>query len=158
MAAIGARIIGAQQIEQALLGAFEEWTKEDINKTFWKSEFRRTDWPYNRENVTIRKNPAAFVPEAGNPRDIYDYGDLMKSGMESYNYQSDTDGAIASWYWDAKNGKGEEYARYVHEGTDRMPGRPFTDRISDAKFSLRLPVGKALLSRISVALGGLNAA
>lgn len=153
-----ARIIGAQQIEQALLNAFEQWTEQDINGQFWESEFRRTDWPYNREEKTARENPSAFITEAGNPRDIYDYGNLMESGIKNYDFQSSSDGAIASWYWDAKNDKGDEYASYVHEGTKRMPGRPFTDRISDAKFSLRLPVGKALLSRVNIALAGLNAA
>lgn len=157
MATIGAKIINAHLIEQALLDAFEEWTREDVNKTFWESEFRRTDWPYNREEKTIRQNPAAFIPEAGNPRDIYDYGELMESGMKSYDYDSGNDGAAASWHWDAKNNKGEEYAWYVHEGTRFMPGRPFTDRISDAKFSLRLPVGRALLAKMRTSLNKLNA-
>jgi len=159
MAIAGARIIGAKQIEQALLQAFEQWTKEDINNRFWESEFRRTDWPYEstNEGPTIRKNPTAFIKEAGNPRDIYDYGDLMESGIKSYKYESSTYGGVARWHWDATNNKGDEYAFYVHEGTRRTDGRPFTDRISDAKFSFRLPVGKALLSRVSIALAGLNA-
>jgi hypothetical protein len=33
------------------------------------------------------------------------------------------------------NASGDEYANYVHEGTRFMPGRPFTDDVSDMAFS-----------------------
>jgi len=159
MAVAGARFLGGDDIERALLKAFESWTREDINGRFWESEFRRTDWPYTstNEGPTIRENPGAFISEAGSPRDIYDYGDLMESGIKSYKYESSTSGGVARWHWDATNASGDEYAQYVHEGTKFISGRPFTDRISDAKFSFRLPVGKALLNKMRVALGELNA-
>lgn len=166
MASSEAKLVGAEFIERALLNAFEKWTQEDINGRFWESEFRRTDWPYKSKvevldgedpPKTIRENPGAFIPEAGDPRDIYDYGALMRSGIRSYKYELSNDGATAYWSWSAKNRSGDEYAHYVHEGTRFMPGRPFTDRISDAKFSLRLPVGKALIAKVRTALGELNA-
>jgi hypothetical protein len=40
MPAINARILGAKDIEQALINAFEEWTKEDINGKFWDAQFK----------------------------------------------------------------------------------------------------------------------
>ena len=159
MPAINARLIGGENIEKALLNAFEKWTKEDINEKFWETQFRRKDWPYEstNEGLTIRENPSAFIPEAGSLRDIYDYGDLMQSGIKSYKYESSSDSGTAHWHWDATNSTGNEYAAYVHNGTRLMSGRPFTDRISDAKFSFRLPIGKALLDRMRLALDGLHA-
>ena len=96
MPAINARIIGAKQIEQALINAFEDWTKDDINGKFWEKEFKRADWKY--DGTTTRENPAAFIKEARELRDIYDYGELMNSGIESYSYQSSPQGASANWH------------------------------------------------------------
>lgn len=149
-----ARIIGGEQIEKALLEAFERWTKADINYTFWSDQFKDEKWDHSP--LTIRANGS----QAESPRDIYDLGELYRSGIKSYRYESSSDSATASWYWDAKNRSGEEYAWYVHEGlgTNEPYERRFTDDVSDMAFSFRLPIGRALLSRVSVALAGLNAA
>lgn len=145
MATAGARIIGAKQIEQALLQAFEQWTKEDIDNKFWKAQFIDRKWKYG--GVTIRKNGDVVGPR---PRDIYDLGNLYES--TSYSYSSSSEAAEAKWNWNATNASGDEYASYVHEGTRFMPGRPFTDDVSDMAFSFRKPIGRALLSKIKIAL------
>jgi hypothetical protein len=147
---------GMKQIEQALLNAFEDWTSDEINGQFWEQEFKRPDWQY--DGTTTRENPAAFIKEAGTLRDIYDYGFLMKSGIKSYNYQSYPNGASANWHWDAKNRSGKEYAYYVHEGEyTNQTARPFTDKVSDAKFSFMSDIGLNLLDRVQAKLTALNA-
>jgi hypothetical protein len=153
MAAIGARIIGGDDIERALARAFEEWTKEDINDAFWEDQFKEEKWKHGP--LTIRKNGETV----GSPRDIYDLGELYQSGVNSYKYKSSPQAAEAHWHWDAQNSSGKEYAIYVHEGwgTNDPYARPFTDDVSDMAFSLRKPIGKALLSRIQTALTALNA-
>ena len=145
MAVTGARIIGGDDIERALVKAFEEWTNEDVNDKFWKAQFIDRKWKY--DGVTVRKNGETVGPR---PRDIYDLGNLYES--TSYSYASSSEAAEATWRWDATNASGDEYANYVHEGTRFMPGRPFTDDVSDMAFSFRKPIGKALLSRVQVAL------
>jgi hypothetical protein len=145
MAVTGARIIGGDDIEKALVKAFEEWTREDVNNKFWKTQFIDRKWKY--DGVTVRKNRDTVGPE---PRDIYDLGYLYES--TSYSYSSSTETAEAKWNWDATNTSGDEYASYVHEGTSSMPGRPFTDDVSDMAFSFRKPIGKALLSRVQAAM------
>jgi len=53
MAIISARIIGAKQIEKALLDAFEVWAEEDINDAHWDDQFRDMDeWEWPGEIVT----------------------------------------------------------------------------------------------------------
>jgi hypothetical protein len=153
MAIAGARIIGAKQIEQALLQAFEQWTEEDINDAFWDDQFKEEKWDHSP--LTIRANG----DPVGSPRDIYDLGELYESGIKSYQYLSSSNGATASWHWNAKNRSGQEYAWYVHEGrgTNEPYERRFTDDVSDMAFSFRKPIGKALMSRVSIALAGLNA-
>ena len=145
MAVAGARIIGGDGIEKALVKAFEEWTREDVHDKFWKAQFIDRKWKY--DGVTVRKNRDTVGPE---PRDIYDLGYLYES--TSYSYVSSTETAEAKWNWDATNTSGDEYASYVHEGTRFMPGRPFTDDVSDMAFSFRKPIGRALLSRVNAAM------
>ena len=145
MAVTGARIIGGDDIERALAKAFEEWTNEDVNNKFWKAQFIDRKWKY--EGVTVRKNGETVGPR---PRDIYDLGYLYES--TSYSYASSSEAAEAKWNWNATNASGDEYASYVHEGTRFMPGRPFTDDVSDMAFSFRKPIGRALLSKIKIAL------
>lgn len=151
--AIGAKFIGGDDIERALLKAFESWTREDINETFWDDQFKEEKWDHSP--LTVRANGELV----GSPRDIYDLGELYNSGVKSYNFQSSKNNAMASWHWDAKNRSGQEYAWYVHEGkgTNDPYERRFTDDVSDMAFSFRKPIGKALLSRVSIALDGLNA-
>ena len=152
MPAINARLLGAKDIERALVNAFEEWTREDVNGAFWDDQFKEEKWRHSP--YTERENGDTV----GSPRDIYDLGNLYDSGVNSYKYQSSATGASADWHWDAKNRSGEEYAWYVHngQGTNYPYPRRFTDDIS-FKFSFRRPVGKALQSRVQAALNALNA-
>ena len=153
MAVTGARIIGGDDLEKALIRAFQQWTKEDINEAFWDDQFKEDRWEHSP--LTQRANGDTV----GSPRDIYDLGNLYKSGVDSYKFQSSTSAAEASWGWNAKNRSGEEYAMYVHEGTGTnfTYPRAFTDDVSDMAFSFRKPIGRALLSRVETALTGLNA-
>ena len=152
MAVVGARIIGIEQIEKALIGAFEDWTKESINGAFWDDQFKDDKWKHGP--LTERRNGDTV----GSPRDIYDLGELYDSGIRSYKYESSANGATANWHWDAKNASGEEYAWYVHEGkgTNFPYPRRFTDDLSFT-FSFRRPVGKALQTKVQTALTALNA-
>jgi hypothetical protein len=145
MAVAGARFSGGEGIERALIKAFEQWTKEDIDDKFWKAQFIDRRWRY--DGVTIRKNKDTVGPD---PRDIYDLGLLYES--TSYSYSSSSEAAEAQWNWGATNSSGDEYASYVHDGTKFMPGRPFTNDVSDVAFSFRRPIGRALLSRVQTAL------
>lgn len=153
MAVAGARIIGGENFEKALIKAFQTWTKEDINEAFWDDQFKEEKWDHSP--LTIRKNGE----EVGSPRDIYDLGNLYKSGVDSYNFQASTSAAEANWGWNAKNRSGKEYAMYVHEGTGTNASYPraFTDDVSDMAFSFSKPIGRALLSRVQAALTALNA-
>lgn len=155
MAFIGAKFIGASDIERALLKAFEEWTRDEINGKHWDEQFGDAKWRYDAK--TIRKNTETVGPE---PRDIYDLGNLYESGIESYKFTQGVNSATASWHWDAKNDAKipEEYAWYVHEGKgSNIQAREFTDQVSDAKFSFMSNVGLNLLDRVQVALTALNA-
>lgn len=121
-----ARIVGAEKIEEALLNAFEQWTRDDVNGRYWRERFEER-YPYPGP-VTIRK----AKPPAGDPRDILDTEALYESGVESYDYDKNSQGARAEWHWDAKNSSGQEYAWYVHEGegpASRAPRR-WTDELS----------------------------
>jgi hypothetical protein len=121
-----ARIVGAKQLEQALLSAFEEWTREDVNERYWREKFEdkyRYPGP-----PTLRKNGEI----ARDPRDILDTESLYESGVESYKFTRGATGAEANWHWDAKNSSGEEYAWFVHEGQgpySRAPRR-WTDELA----------------------------
>jgi hypothetical protein len=155
MAVVSAKIIGAGRIEKAILQAFEEWTEKEINGKHWDAQFGDKKWDY--ESVTFRKNRETVGPE---PRDIYDLGRLYESGVKSYNFTAGSSGAEANWHWDAKNNAKtpQEYAWYVHEGEgSNVRGRPFTDQVSDAKFSFMNDVGLNLLDRVQAALTALNA-
>jgi hypothetical protein len=92
MAVTGARIIGGDDFERALVKAFEEWTREDVNDKFWKAQFIDRKWKY--DGVTVRKNRDTVGPE---PRNIYDLGYLYES--TSYSYASSTETAEAKWNW-----------------------------------------------------------
>jgi hypothetical protein len=155
MAVISAKIIGIERIEQAILQAFEDWTKEEINEKHWDSQFGDKKWEY--EAVTFRKNRETVGPEL---RDIYDLGKLYESGIKSYTFTAGTGGGEANWHWDAKNNAKtpEEYAWYVHEGRgSNIRARKFTDQVSDAKFSFMSDIGLNLLDRVQTKLTALNA-
>jgi hypothetical protein len=142
-----ARIVNQKLIEEALLNAFDKWAKEDINEAHWDDQFKDMGkWSWDGE--TRRKNGEVV----DSPRDIYDLGDLYESGVKSFKLNRTSNGTEANWHWDATNSSGEEYAWYVHEGTDTMKGRPFTDDISMTSSFFRKGPGKALLRQVQDAL------
>lgn len=150
----GATLLNSKSLEQKLVQAFQEWTDKDINEDYWREQFLFKDWPYNGE--TTRRNPKAPMLEAGpGPRDIYDYGALYQSGVESYSFSMGTNGAEASWNWDAKNSSGKAYARYVHEGEGtNTTARKWTDELYyPQKFEMS-DVRLALVHRIRMGMGG----
>jgi hypothetical protein len=142
-----ARIVNQKLIEEALLNAFDKWAKEDINEAHWDDQFKDMGkWSWDGE--TRRKNGEVV----DSPRDIYDLGDLYESGVKSFKLNRTSNGTEANWHWDATNSSGEEYAWYVHEGTSKMEGRPFTDDISMPSSFFRKGPGKALLRQVQDAL------
>lgn len=149
-----AKLINTQGIEEALVTAFSQWATEDINDTHWREQFTEARWDY--DGKTRRKNPKAPIRDADSPRDIYDFGRLYKSGVDSFALVSDGAVVNASWHWDAKNSSGREYASYVHNGTGtNRTAREFTDDISiPSSFFLKKP-GMALKNRITDALSRL---
>jgi hypothetical protein len=148
---VGASLLNAKTLEAKLLQAFEEWTEKDINEDYWEEQFIFKDWPYKGE--TKRRNPGAFIEDAGNPRDIIDYGSLYRSGVESYSFSMGTSSASASWNWDAKNSSGKPYARYVHEGEGaNITARPWTDELYYPQKFETSDVRLALVRRIKDAM------
>jgi hypothetical protein len=149
--AIRAKILNQNLIEKALLDAFETWASEDINDGHWDDQFQdMAKWRY--DNITERKNKETV----GSPRDIYDLGELYESGIRSYKFEKNANGAEANWHWDAKNSSGEEYAWYVHEGIGtNVTARPFTDDIAIPSSFFRKAPGKALMLRTQQALSRL---
>lgn len=144
-----ARLIGMKAIEASLLAAFEQWVDQDVNEKYMEEQFFGDIWQYPPPS-TVRKNGET----AGNPRNIVDTGELYESGKE-YTFSINSNGAEASWHWDAKNSSGEEYAWYVHEGKgpySRAP-RPWTDQIAEPYLFEGTEVQKDLEIRVSRAIG-----
>jgi hypothetical protein len=153
MIIVGAKFNNSASLEKALANAFKKWAKEDINEAHWDDQFKDMGrWQYNNE--TKRKNGEVV----GSPRDIYDYGELYRSGVESFRINESPEMVEAAWHWDAKNSSGQEYAWYVHYGKGtNVNARPFTDDISiPSSFFYKGP-GKALVRRIRAELTALNA-
>jgi hypothetical protein len=146
-----AKLLNSDAIVSAITSAFIQWAEEDVNDIHWREQFLERMWDY--AGKTIRENPNARIKNAGEKRDIYDFGALYKSGVESFTLINSTGQLRASWHWDAKNSSGKEYAGYVHygKGTNKT-ARPFTDDISiPSSFFLKKP-GMALLARVSYAM------
>lgn len=139
MAIIGAKLINPENIENALIQAFNIWVEEDINKKHWDEQFKNmSKWDYDMgDKPTLRKNGEVV----DSPRDIYDLGLLYKSGIKSSVVENTGTMVTANWHWDAKNTSGKEYAIYVHEGIgSNTTARQFTDDISVASsFFLKAP-------------------
>jgi hypothetical protein len=151
MAIVGATLVNAKAIENALINAFERWAQEDINEAHWEDQFKDDFWEYDGE--TKRKNGQVV----DSPRDIYDLGELYESGVNSFRLQRSTPGVIADWHWDAKNSSGKEYAWYVHEGRGtNITARPFTDDISIAPSFYRKAPGMAFVLRAQSALNEIS--
>lgn len=151
MAIVGAKITNIKAIENAFLNAFEQWAEEDINDAHWDDQFKDEKWQY--DGSTERKNGLVVT----SPRDIYDLGELYRSGVESFSFSKGPSGAEANWHWDAKNSSGKEYAWYVHEGIGtNSTARPFTDDISVPSSFLRKAPGKALMLRVQESLNAIE--
>ena len=154
MIIVSAKFNNSTLLEKALVNAFKKWAEEDVNKTHWNDQFKDMGkWQY--DNETKRKN--GEVIKAGK-RDIYDYGLLYESGVQSFKVNELPEMVEATWHWDAKNSSGEEYAWYVHEGRGtNVNARKFTDDISiPSSFFYKTP-GRALVGRIRTELAALNA-
>jgi len=144
-----ARIVGTKDVEAALVQAFKEWT-EDVNDIYWRERFEKK-YKYEGESTT-RKNGEVV----GDPRNILDTEALYESGVESYEYRSEVNGARADWHWDAKNSSGEEYAWFVHEGQgpySREPRR-WTDEMASEYLFETSNVKRDLMSKIESKLNG----
>lgn len=152
MAAIitGGNLVNPEDIVNKLAKAFETWTRFDVNDHF-RDEFLDEKWDYGRD--TKRKN-GTFIP-AGQ-RDIYDLGELYKSGRDSFDISLSPSNAEASWNWDATNSSGQPYARYVHDalrGTSVPYARPWTQDIAIPSRFEQSMIKQHLLARIRTAMG-----
>ena len=145
---VGGEFINPQRLEQKLAKAFETWTRFDVNDYF-RDQFLEDKWPYDGE--TVRKNGEI----ATSPRNIFDLGELYRSGRDSFSITQGGKDITASWDWDAKNSSGRGYAWYVHEGlgTNLSP-RQWTDIFQQNDLFNGSNVSKALRSRIRTALNG----
>jgi hypothetical protein len=143
---VGGTIINGQLIEQKLAKAFEAWARFDVNDHF-RDEFLEDKWPYNGE--TERKNGEL----ATSPRNIFDLGDLYRSGRDSFSITQGGMDITASWDWNAKNSSGRGYAWYVHEGlATNLSPRPWTDIFQQKDLFAGSNVSKELKGRIRAAL------
>lgn len=145
-----ARIIGTKAIEQLLLDAFREWTESDVNKEYWRDKFEEK-YQYGGP-PTLRKNGDIV----GDPRDILDTEALYESGVESYRYTANDNGAEAGWHWNALNSSGDEYAWFVHEGQgpySREPRR-WTDELASEFLFETSEIKGRLMDRIQQNLNG----
>lgn len=157
---VGARIRNSKMIEQAIVQAFRQWAETDINDEHWRYQFLERQWDYDDdpEKPTIRENKSKYPSPITSPRNIEDWGNLYRSGVESYKFSQGTNRADAYWHWDAKNSSGREYAWYVHEGTGtNRSARPFTDDISIPSSFWEKEPGQALKMQMKTVLSKLNA-
>ena len=111
----GARLVGEEELLRQLGDVFEEWVTKDVNDDYMYEQFRTDKWSYAGP-PTKRKSGGT----AGNPRDIYDLGNLYKSGRDSFKVDRNPSKVEASWHWNAKNQSGDEYAWFVHEGEESL--------------------------------------
>ena len=144
---VGASIANAAELEAQLIDAFEEWADNELNDKFMSEQFQTNKWTYDA--VTIRKNGRSVGP---GPRDIYDLGNLYRSGQRSFRINRGASEVVASWHWDAKNSSGDEYAWFVHEGKGphSIEARPWTDEIAVPYLFYSSPTKKALEAGITL--------
>ena len=143
---VGGEFINSRAIEAKLVKAFETWTRFDVNDYF-RDQFLEDKWPYDGE--TERKNGEIVT----SPRNIFDLGDLYRSGRDSFTITQGGKDITASWDWDAKNSSGRGYAWYVHEGlSTNLSPRQWTDIFQQNDLFNRSNVSKALRSRIRTAV------
>lgn len=142
----GGTIVNAKSLEAKLVKAFETWTRFDVNDYF-RDQFLEEKWPYDGE--TERKNGEIV----SSPRDIFDLGELYRSGRDSFSISQGGIDITASWDWDAKNDSGRGYAWYVHEGlSTNLSPRQWTDVFQQRDLFAGSNVSKAFKGRIRTAL------
>lgn len=147
---VGATIINAKTLEEKLVKAFETWTRFDVNDHF-RDQFTEEKWDYGRD--TKRKN-GSFI--SAGQRDIYDLGDLYRSGRDSFNVSLSPSVAEASWNWDATNSSGQPYAAYVHDalrGSNVPFARPWTQDVAIPSRFEQSTLRNQLLQRIRAVMG-----
>ena len=144
---VGASIVNADELEAQLVDAFKEWADKDLNDDFMSEQFQTAKWSYPA--VTVRKNGRTVGP---GPRDIYDLGELYRSGQRSFQIRASAGEVVASWHWNAKNSSGDEYAWFVHEGEGphSIEPRPWTDEIAVPYLFYTSPTKKALEANITL--------
>ena len=142
---VGGEFINPEALVKKLSKAFETWSRFDVNDHF-RNEFLEEKWPYNGE--TKRKNGDTV----GSPRDIFDLGELYRSGRDSFSITQGGMDVTASWNWDAKNDSGRGYAWYVHEGlSTNLTPRQWTDTFQQQDLFDSSQVSKDLKMRIRTA-------
>jgi hypothetical protein len=148
---VGGTVLNARTLEAKLTKAFETWARFDVNDYF-RDQFLEDKWGYPGE--TQRKSGEL----AGTSRNIFDLGELYRSGRDSFKIEQGGVDVTASWNWDAKNSSGRGYAWYVHEGPRLFDGntnlapRPWTDIFQQRDLFAGSNVSKELRSRIRTAL------
>ena len=146
----GGSIVNADKLVQKLEKAFETWARFEVNDYF-RNQFLEDEWGYPGE--TQRKSGEL----AGDPRNIFDLGNLYRSGRDSFKIMQGTSDITASWDWDAKNSSGRAYAWYVHEGPILFSGntnlapRQWTDIFQQRDLFASSNISKELRSRIRAA-------
>ncbi len=143
---VGSKIVGMKLLEKKLQAAFETWARFDVNDHF-RDQFTTKKWDYPA--ITFRKNGDTAGPGL---RDIFDLGDLYRSGRDSFSIDTSIDGATASWDWNATNASGRLYAYYVHEGEGtNLEARRWTDPLTSPSLFLSSKLSDSLKRRISSA-------
>jgi hypothetical protein len=143
---VGGTVLNAKILEAKLTKAFETWARFDVNDYF-RDQFLEDKWDYDGE--TQRKSGEFVGPE---PRNIFDLGDLYRSGRDSFKIEQGGVDITASWDWDAKNSSGRGYAWYVHEGlSTNIEPRQWTDIFQQRDLFSQSGVSKELRSRIRTA-------
>jgi hypothetical protein len=141
----GGSIVNADKLVQKLEKAFETWARFEVNDYF-RNQFLEDEWGYPGE--TQRKSGEL----AGDPRNIFDLGNLYRSGRDSFKIMQGTSDITASWDWDAKNSSGRAYAWYVHEGlSTNLAPRQWTDVFQQRDLFVSSNISKELRSRIRAA-------
>ena len=143
----GASLFKPEELEAQLVNAFEQWADEDLNDEYMSEQFLTSKWSYDTD--TIRKNGRRVGPE---PRDIYDLGNLFRSGQRSFQIRRSATEVVASWHWNATNSSGEEYAWFIHEGEGphSLEPRRRTDEIAVPYLFYSSPTKRALEANITL--------
>ncbi len=143
---VGGQFVNPDAVVNKLVKAFETWTRFDVNDYF-RDQFLEDKWPYDGE--TERKNGETVT----SPRNIFDLGDLYRSGRDGFTITQGGVDVTASWNWDAKNSSGRGYAWYVHEGlSTNLAPRKWTDIFQQRDLFDGSQVSKELKMRIRTAL------